>query len=148
MTCAVYPWRAFAAELVGTALLVAGGLSIVIVDNGDGIPILRFIPEPGLRRSITGFLFGTVGALIALSPLGKASGAHINPVVTLGFFLADKLRADHAAGYLVYRFGLLKNLGIEVAKLYHFQDDRETVFHSPRGMIESQASDNAGAPVT
>jgi hypothetical protein len=44
MTCEVYPWRAFAAERVGTALLVTGGLSIVIVDNGDGIPILLVGP--------------------------------------------------------------------------------------------------------
>jgi hypothetical protein len=62
-----------------------------MVDNGDGIPILRFIPEPGLRRSITGFLVGTVGALMALSPLGKASGAQIDPMVTLGFFLMESL---------------------------------------------------------
>jgi hypothetical protein len=57
-----------------------------MVENGDGNPMLRYIPAPGLRRSITGFLLGTVGALIALSPLGQARGAHINPLVTVGFF--------------------------------------------------------------
>jgi aquaporin Z len=97
----VSPWRAVAAERVGAALLVAGGLSIVMVDHGDGSPMLWCMPEPGLRRSSTGLLGGTVGALMALSPRGKTSGAHINPVVTRGFFLADKRRAAHAVGYIL-----------------------------------------------
>ena len=58
------------------------------------------MPSPGERRLLTGFLFGTTGALIALSPLGKESGAHINPVVTLAFWLLGKLQARHALGYV------------------------------------------------
>jgi aquaporin Z len=84
------PWRLFLSELVGTALLVLVGLSLVIVMFGAGSPILRILPNEGLRRLITGFLFGTTGALIAISPVGKVSGAHINPVVTLGFRLMGR----------------------------------------------------------
>jgi glycerol uptake facilitator-like aquaporin len=39
----------------------------------------------------TGFFFGTTGGSIALSPVGKVSGAHINPAVTLAFRLMGKL---------------------------------------------------------
>jgi aquaporin Z len=53
---------------------------------------------------ITGFLFGSLGASIALSPVGKESGAHINPVVTLAFWLAGKLDLRVA---LVYVFAQL-----------------------------------------
>jgi aquaporin Z len=95
------PWVALLAELVGTALLVAVGLSIVILDFGQGSPVPRLIPDAGLRRLFTGLLFGTTGALIALSPVGKHSGAHINPVVTLGFWMMGKVRAEDAAGYVV-----------------------------------------------
>jgi aquaporin Z len=95
------PWLLFGAELTGTACLVAVGLSVVILAFGEGSPALRLVSSPGARRLITGFLFGTTGALIALSPLGKESGAHINPVVTLAFWLTGKLRADHALGYVV-----------------------------------------------
>lgn len=87
-------------EAIGTALLVAVGLSIVILAFGHGSPVLQVVPSAGLRRLITGFLFGTTGALIALSPLGKESGAHINPAVTLSFWLMRKLRADVALGYV------------------------------------------------
>ena len=47
---------------------------------GTGSPIIGIVPNEGLRRLITGFLFGTTGALVALSPVGKESGAHINPL--------------------------------------------------------------------
>jgi aquaporin Z len=95
------PWLVFAAEMAGTALLVSVGLSIVILDSGSGSPVLQLIPGAGERRLLSGFLFGTTGALIALSPLGKESGAHINPAVTLGFWLMGKLTARHASGYVL-----------------------------------------------
>jgi aquaporin Z len=95
------PWLLLGAELLGTALLVAVGLSIVILAFGLGSPIVELIPSSGMRRLITGFLFGTTGALIALSPLGKESGAHINPAVSLGFWLMGTLKTRLAAGYIL-----------------------------------------------
>jgi aquaporin Z len=76
------PWALFVSELIGTALLVLVGLSLVIFMFGTGTPMARLIPSEGLRRLITGSLFGTTGASIALSLVGKVSGAHINPAVT------------------------------------------------------------------
>ena len=96
-----FPWQVFSSELIGTALLVLVGLSMVILMSGAGSPMLRFVPGEGARRLITGFLFGTTGALIALSPVGKESGAHINPVVTLGFWLMGKLDSRIALGYVL-----------------------------------------------
>jgi aquaporin Z len=98
------PWLLFGAELVGTAMLVAVGLSLVILAFGHGNPVLRYIPSKGWRRLITGFLFGSTGALIALLPLGKESGAHINPVVTLGFWLIGRLKTPYALGYVISQF--------------------------------------------
>ena len=95
------PWQPLLSEFVGTALLVLVGLSLVILMFGAGSPVVRVVPSEGLRRLITGFLFGTTGALIALSPVGKESGAHINPVVTLGFWLMGKLDSRIALGYVV-----------------------------------------------
>ncbi|HUZ18161.1 MAG TPA: aquaporin [Spirochaetia bacterium] len=101
MTRHPYPVSHVIAEFFGTALLLAIGLSVVILDFGAGSPIVRLLPSDALRRLITGFLFGSTGALIAVSPLGKISGAHINPIVTLAFLIEGKIRARHAAGYFV-----------------------------------------------
>ena len=66
-----FPWQPLLSELVGTAQLVLVGLSLVTLMVGTGSPVVRVVPDEGLRRLITGFLFDTTGALIVLSPVGK-----------------------------------------------------------------------------
>jgi len=90
----------FLSEVIGTALLLLVGLSIVILMFGAGTPMARLIPNAALRRLITGFLFGSTGALIALSPVGKISGAHINPAVSVGFSLMGKLSPNVTLTYV------------------------------------------------
>lgn len=87
-------------ELVGTALLVGVGLSIVILNFGRGGPVASIVISAGQRRALTGFLFGTTGALIALSAVGKKSGAHINPVVSVAFWLEGVLPRRALFGYI------------------------------------------------
>ena len=53
----------YLSEAIGTALLVLGGLSVVIFMFGTGSPMERLLPNVVLRRVITGFLFGCVVAL-------------------------------------------------------------------------------------
>ena len=91
-------WRPYLSELLGTAALLAGGLSVVIFMMGTGSPAGQVLPSVVLRQTITGFLFGCVGATIAVSSIGKESGAHINPAVTLGFWLMRKLDSRTASG--------------------------------------------------
>ena len=95
------PWELFLSEMIGTGLLLLGGLSLVIFVFGAGSPIAELVPSHTMRNVMTGFLFGSIGALIALSPLGEISGAHINPAVTLGFLLMGKFKPRVAFGYVV-----------------------------------------------
>jgi aquaporin Z len=98
------PGVLFFSEFVGTALLISVGLSIVILDFSPDSHVVALLPSAGLRRLLTGFLFGTTGGIIALSPVGKISGAHINPVVTAAFWLRKKMSAGHALGYILAQF--------------------------------------------
>jgi aquaporin Z len=79
------------AELLGTALLVTVGLSFVILDFGRGSPVATVLPSAAARRALTGGLFGATGMTIALSPVGRVSGAHINPVMSLAFWAEGAL---------------------------------------------------------
>ncbi len=103
-TAVKIPWQTYLSELIGTALLVGIGLSIVIFDFGEGSPVAALLPDAGIRRLITGFLFGTTGAAIACSHVGKVSGAHINPVVTLAFRLNGKFSSRDTIGYILAQF--------------------------------------------
>jgi len=94
-------FKAYLSELMGTALLVLVGLSVVIFINGKGSPIIKLIPDPGTRRAISGFLFGTTGCLIAVSTVGKISGAHINPIVSIAFWLRKTMQFKNMLGYVI-----------------------------------------------
>src|SRR5262245_18203233 len=94
-------WRLYFSELIGTGLLVLSGFSVVICLSGDGSPIARLVPSEPLRTMLTAFLFGTIGSTIAVSWVGKETGAHINPAVTMGFWMMRKLDVRAAAGYIV-----------------------------------------------
>ncbi len=96
---------AYLAEFLGTALLVLIGLSFVILDFSARSPVPRWIPNSGLRRFLTGALFGGTRATIAVSPLGKLSGAHINPAVSLAFYLEGKLSGSDLLIYLLAQCG-------------------------------------------
>jgi aquaporin Z len=97
-------WRLFFAEMTGTALLMLLGLSSVILMFGDGSPVEKIVPSLTVRCVLSGFLFGSIGSSIALSPLGKISGAHVNPIVTMGFWLTGKMRSRAAVGYVLAQF--------------------------------------------
>jgi len=96
-----FQWRIYFSEFLGTGILLLLGLSLVIFMFGEGSPAAQLISNFKIRQVITGFLFGAVGMSIALSPIGKVSGAHINPAVTLGFRLMGKLDMRTTLGYIL-----------------------------------------------
>jgi aquaporin Z len=93
--------RLYVAEAAGTALLVFFGLSVVIAFSAPGGVLAALLPSAGLRRLLAGAGFGMVGALITISPLGRISGAHINPAVSFAFWLEHKLAWRDALGYVL-----------------------------------------------
>ena len=90
----------WACELVGTALLVLGGLSAVFMDFGRGSPTVSLVHSHSLRLLLTGALFAACGSLVAVSPLGRRSGAHLNPAVTLAFWLRGHVHPHDLGGYI------------------------------------------------
>jgi aquaporin Z len=91
----------YGAEFLGTACLVFFGLSAVVFDFGQGLPMAQWIPDHSMRLLITGLCFAGTGSLVAISPLGRLSGGHINPSVSLAFWLHGKMRFGDFVGYVV-----------------------------------------------
>src|SRR6266496_5671828 len=94
-------WFEYGAELLGTAFLVFAGVSAVVFDFGTGSPLAHVLPDTSIRRLITGLLFAGSGALVAISPLGKLSGGHINPAVSLAFWMQGKMHHFDLGGYIL-----------------------------------------------
>lgn len=80
-------------------LLLVGGLSAVCLDFGRGSWIATHVMSVSLRLLITGALFAGTGSLVAVSPLGRRSGAHLNPAVTLAFWITGHVHPHDLAGY-------------------------------------------------
>src|SRR5207237_8498105 len=97
-------WPEYGAELLGTAFLVFAGVSAVVFDFGTGSPLAHVLPDPSIRRLITGLLFAGSGSLVAISPLGKLSGGHINPAVSLAFWMQGKMHHFDLGGYILGQF--------------------------------------------
>jgi aquaporin Z len=97
-------WPEYGAEFLGTAFLIFAGLSAVVFDFGTGLPLMKLLPDASVRRLITGLIFAGSGSLVALSPLGRLSGAHINPSVTLAFWAHGKMRHHDIVGYIGGQF--------------------------------------------
>lgn len=94
-------WVEWFCELAGTAALLLGGLSAICLDFSTGSPVASVLPSHSARLLLTGLLFAGTGSLVALSPLGRRSGAHLNPAVTLAFTLRRHLHPCDVAGYVV-----------------------------------------------
>jgi aquaporin Z len=83
-----YSMNKYAAELVGTFILVFGGIGTAIFDG-------KIVGPVGV-----GFAFGL--ALLAVAyTIGPISGAHINPAVTLGLLINKKIDAKDVPGYII-----------------------------------------------
>jgi aquaporin Z len=93
-------WAEWGCELAGTALLLLGGLSAICLDFAPGSPVASAIPDHSARLLITGLLFAGSGSLVAVSPLGRLSGAHLNPSVSLAFWRRGHMHAHDLAGYV------------------------------------------------
>jgi aquaporin Z len=81
--------------------LLFGGLSAVFFDFGHGSPVATILPSTSARFFLTGLLFGSVGGVVAVSPLGRRSGAHLNPAVTFAFLITGHVQRGDLLGYAV-----------------------------------------------
>jgi aquaporin Z len=80
--------KKYVAELVGTFVLVFGGVGSAVLAGGH----IGFLG--------VSFAFG-LSLLAMVYTIGPISGCHINPAVTLGVLLAKKIGAKDAAAYVV-----------------------------------------------
>jgi aquaporin Z len=67
-------------------------------------PALHLIPSAAVRRLFMGIAMGSTAVLIIHSPMGKRSGAHFNPAITLSYLRLGKIAGWDAMFYVVFQF--------------------------------------------
>src|SRR5258705_12772054 len=82
--------KKLAAEFVGTFALVFAGTGAIIINDLTGGTITH------LGVAIT---FGLI-VLTMIYTLGDISGAHLNPAVTFGFYLAKQFKGRNVLPYI------------------------------------------------
>ena len=81
-------WKKYAAELIGTAVLVFMGCGSAVI-AGEKVGFLGIALAFGLS------------VLVMVYAIGPISGCHINPAITLAMLTAGKIKARDAVAYIV-----------------------------------------------
>src|SRR4029453_18030743 len=87
---------------LGLFMISAGLFTILIWYPKSAIPTI--IPSEFVRRMLTGIAMGSTAIALIFSPLGKRSGAHFNPAVTLAFWRLGKVKNWDAVFYIIAQF--------------------------------------------
>lgn len=86
--------RKYLAESVGTFCLVFAGTGAIVVNDGFGSVSHGSVSHVGIALT-----FGLIVTAMIYA-IGEISGAHINPAVTIGFWVAGKFESKHVAPYV------------------------------------------------
>jgi aquaporin Z len=97
-------WREYAIEgtLLGLFMVSACGFTALLEHPAS--PAVRAIPDPFVRRFLTGCAMGATAIALIYSRWGMRSGAHMNPSTTLAFTRLGKVAPRDAIGYAAAQF--------------------------------------------
>jgi MIP family channel proteins len=97
-------WPEYLMEAAELALFMIAACAVVVVLEHPDSSVHTLLPDPNLRRVLTGLAMGLTAIAIIYSPWGKQSGAHFNPSVTLTFACLGKVSPTDAFFYVVAQF--------------------------------------------
>lgn len=97
-------WHEYLGEAVGLGLFLMAVGSVATLLHYPGSPFYQALPWPLFRRTLAGLFVGLAIVAIVYSPLGRRSGAHLNPAVTLTFLRLGKVHGRDAVFYVLAQF--------------------------------------------
>jgi aquaporin Z len=76
-----WPEYLIEAALLGTFMISACAFTIML--ENPALSLRSAIPDPFVRRVLIGLAMGVTAILLIYSPLGRRSGAHMNPAIRM-----------------------------------------------------------------
>jgi aquaporin Z len=96
-------WLLYVYEGAELAWFMVAACVATVVLFGAGSVGVRLIASAALRRLMMGAAMGGTAVMIIHSPMGKRSGAHFNPAITLTYLWLGKIGRWDALGYEAWR---------------------------------------------
>jgi aquaporin Z len=107
-------WPLYICEATELALFMLSACAFTVFLFDPSWPASHWFPSATTRRALMGIAMGITAVLIIQSPMGKRSGAHFNPAITLTYFRLGKVKLWDAVFYVFFQFvGAV--LGVAVA---------------------------------
>ncbi len=104
LTAFSHHWPLYLYEGLELALFMISACVCTVILFHSGYPALLAIPSAVVRRILMGTGMGVTAILIIHSPIGKRSGAHFNPAITLTYLRLRKIALWDAAFYVLFQF--------------------------------------------
>jgi len=97
-------WPEYLCEAAELGLFMVSAGLFTILFHHPRSPVVSWIPSEFIRRMLTGMAMGGTAISLVFSPLGKRSGGHFNPAVTLTFWRLGKVKNWDALFYIIAQF--------------------------------------------
>ena len=97
-------WFLYVYEGAELAWFMVAACVATVVLFGVGSPVVHWAPSAAVRRLAMGAAMGGTAVAIIHSPMGKRSGAHFNPAITLTYLWLGKIGVWDAVGYVAGQF--------------------------------------------
>jgi aquaporin Z len=97
-------WHLYLFEGIELTIFMISACVSTVVLFDPSYPAIHLIPNAVFRRILMGVAMGITAVLIIRSPMGKRSGAHFNPAITLTYFRLGKIAISDAAFYVASQF--------------------------------------------
>jgi aquaporin Z len=97
-------WPEYLMEAIELGLFMISACFFTVLLFHPSSIVAQSIHNEIFRRLLMGVAMGSTAVAIIFSPLGKRSGGHFNPSVTLTFFRLGKVNGWDAAFYALFQF--------------------------------------------
>src|ERR1043166_2016764 len=97
-------WPEYLMEASELGLFMISACAFTVLLYHPASPVTQEIQNEVIRRVLMGVAMGSTAIALIFSPLGKRSGGHFNPSVTLTFFRLGKIKPWDAAFYALFQF--------------------------------------------
>lgn len=96
-------WKIYSMEAICLGLFMVSASLFGTMLGSPASPVHQWITNATLRDVVMGILMGVTATLLIYSPMGRLSGAHMNPAVTFTFLGLRKIKMEDALGYVVFQ---------------------------------------------